>query len=113
MEGKQLQASVRRCEMVSLEAGMEVNLTGLRCFCRAFRSTANVTERSGGSQRVTGEADGRTECRGRLLTLQHGQVLPRDGHLLTAHGRRRQHRQGGAHCEGGGGSQVWLKNVKR
>ena len=40
MEGKQLQESVRRCEMVSLKAGMEINLTSLRCFCSAFQSTA-------------------------------------------------------------------------
>ena len=40
MEGKQLQLSVRRWEMVSLKAGMEINLTSLRCFCSAFQSTA-------------------------------------------------------------------------
>ena len=40
MEGKQLQESVRRCEIVSLKAGMEINLTSLRCFCSAFQSTA-------------------------------------------------------------------------
>jgi hypothetical protein len=26
--------------MVSLKAGMEINLTSLRCFCSAFQSTA-------------------------------------------------------------------------
>ena len=40
MEGKQLQLSVRRWEMVSLKAGMEINLTSLRCFCSAFQLTA-------------------------------------------------------------------------
>ena len=40
MEGKHLQESVRRYEMVSLKAGMEINLTSLRCFCSAFQSTA-------------------------------------------------------------------------
>ena len=40
MEVKQLQESVRKCQMVSLKAGMEINLTSLRCFCSAFQSTA-------------------------------------------------------------------------
>ena len=37
---KHLQNSVRMREMADLKAGMEMNLSSLRCFCRAFQSEA-------------------------------------------------------------------------